>query len=161
MYLDFGGDVDTEATAIGDPAIPVRITGNGQVLLGPDGNNVEDSYMQFNVDDEFLYAGSPTPFVQIEVEYFDHGTDTLNIEYDAIPGGSSGDGKFKETGLIFKTDTGEFLTKVFRLNDVNFANRDNGADFRIADGGNGVEYIRRVTITLQDAGPTAINVDIC
>jgi hypothetical protein len=60
LYLDSGGDVDTEATAIGDPATPVRITGNGQVLLGPDGNNVEDSYMQFNVDDEFLYAGSPT-----------------------------------------------------------------------------------------------------
>ena len=161
LYLDSGGDVDTEATAIGDPATPVRITGNGQVLLGPDGNNVEDSYMQFNVDDEFLYAGSPTTFVQIEVEYFDQGTDTFNIQYDAISGGSSGDGKFVDTGSIFKTATGEFKTKVFRLNDVNFANRDNGADFRIADGGDGAEYIRRVTVNLQEAGPTAINVDIC
>jgi len=161
LYLDSGGDVDTEATAIGDPATPVRITGNGQVLLGPDGNNVEDSYMQFYVDDEFLYAGSPTTFVQIEVEYFDQGTDAFNIQYDAIPGGSNGDGKFKETGLIFKTDTGKFITKVFRLKDVNFANRDNGADFRIADGGDGMEYIRRVTVTLQEDGPITINVDTC
>jgi hypothetical protein len=161
LYLDSGGDVDTEATVIGDPAIPVRITGNGQALLGPDGNIVEDSYMQFNVDDEFLYAGSPTTFVQIEVEYFDQGTDTFSIQYDAIPGGPSGDGRFVDTGLVFKTATGEFMTMVFRLNNVNFANRDNGADFRIADGGDGAEYIRRVTVSLQEAGPTAINVDIC
>jgi hypothetical protein len=161
LYLDSGGDVDTEATVIGDPTIPVRITGNGQALLGPDGNIVEDSYMQFNVDDEFLYAGSPTTFVQIEVEYFDQGTDTFSIQYDAIPGGPSGDGRFVDTGLVFKTATGEFMTMVFRLNNVNFANRDNGADFRIADGGDGAEYIRRVTVSLQEAGPTAINVDIC
>jgi len=161
LDMDSGGDVDTEVTAIGDPATPVRMTGNGQALSGLDGNNVQDSYMQFNVDDDFLYAGSPTTFVQIEVEYFDLGTDTFNIQYDAIPGGSNGDGKFKETGLIFKTDTGKFITKVLRLKDANFANRDNGADFRIADGGNGVEYIRRVTVTLQEAGPTAINVDTC
>ena len=67
LYLDSGGDVDTEATTIGDPETPVRATGNGQVLFASDGNNVEDSYMQFNVDDEFLYAGSPTTFVQIEI----------------------------------------------------------------------------------------------
>jgi len=161
LYLDTGGDVDTEATIIGAPAAPVRMTGNGQALSGPDGNNVQDSYMQFNVADDFLFAGSPTTNVLIEIEYFDLGTDTFNIQYDAIPGGSYGDGKFKETGLIFKTDTGEFKTKVFRLNDVNFANRDNGADFRIADGGNGMEYIRRVTVTQQEAGPTTINVDTC
>jgi hypothetical protein len=161
LFLDSGGDVDTEATVIGDPAIPVRITGNGQALLVPDENNVEDYYMQFNVDDEFLYAGSPTTYVQIEVEYFDHGTDTFSIQYDAISGGPYGDGKFVDTGSIIKTDTKEFITTVFRLNNVNFANRDNGADFRIADGGDGVEYIRRVTVTIQDAGPTAINVDTC
>ena len=33
LYLDSGGDVDTEATAIGDPAIPVRMTGNGQAVI--------------------------------------------------------------------------------------------------------------------------------
>ena len=55
--------------------------------------------MQFDVDDEFLYAGSPTTFVQIEIEYFDQGTDTFNIQYDAIPGGANGDGKFMDTGF--------------------------------------------------------------
>jgi len=161
LYLDSGGDVDTEATTIGDTATPVRMTGNGRAISAPDGNNVEDFYMQFNVDDEFLYAGSPTMFVQIEVEYFDQGTDTFSIQYDATSGGPYGDGKFKDTGSIIKTATGEFLTKVFRLSDVNFANRDNGADFRIADGADGAEYIRRVTVTLQEAGPTTINVDTC
>lgn len=161
LLLESGGDVDTEVSLIGDPAIAVRKTGNGQALSGPDGNNVNDSYMQFNVNDEFLHAGEPTTFVQIEIEYFDQGTDTFNIQYDAIPGGSNGDGKFKNTGNIVKTDTGNFLTKVLRLNDVNFANRDNGADFRIADGGDGAEFIRRVTITLQEAGPITINVDTC
>ena len=161
LYLDSGGDVDTESTAMGDPATPVRVTGNGQVIQGSDGNFVQDSYMQLNVDDDFLYAGSPTKSVQIEVEYFDQGTDTFNIQYDAIPGGSNGDGKFKETEIIIKTNTGLFLTKVFKLSDVNFANRDNGADFRIADRADGAEYIRRVTVTLQEAELTAINVDTC
>ena len=161
LYLDSGGDVDTEASAIGDPATPVRVTGNGRVLSAADGNNVEDSYMQFNVEDEFLYAGAPTTFVQIEVEYFDQGTDTFNMQYDAVPGGTNGDGKFKDTEIVFKTDTGEFLTKVFRLNDAYFANRDNGADFRIADGGDGAEFIRRVAVTLEEAGSITINVDSC
>jgi len=161
LYLDSGGDVDTGIITIGDSATPVRITGNGQALSAPDGNNVEDSYMQFNVDDEFLFAGSPTSFVQIEVEYFNQGTDAFNIQYDASTGGTYGDGKFLDTNSIIKTASGEFLTKVFYLNNANFANRDNGADFRIADGGDGEEYIRRVTVTLEEAGPTAINVDTC
>lgn len=161
LYLDSGGDVDTESTEVGDPLTAVRMTGNGQALSASDANVVEDGYMQFDVDDDFLYAGEPSTSVRIEVEYFDQGTDAFIIQYDAVSGGPYEDGKFMETEFRLKTDTREFITAVFLLDDVNFANRDNGADFRIADLGDGAEYIRSVNIALEESGPSTINVDSC
>jgi hypothetical protein len=80
LLLDSGGDVDTETVSVGSPAEEARRSGNGEVLPSADRNNVEDYYMQFRVDDEFIYRGSPTPRVQIEVEYLDRGTDTFNVQ---------------------------------------------------------------------------------
>ena len=161
LFLDYGGDVDTEVVSVGSPPTEARRTGNGQALPGPDGNQVEDYYVQFRADDGAIFAGDPTTRVQIEVEYFDQGTDTFNIQYDALSGGHLGDGRFKDTGSVIKTDTGRFQTAVFTLCDAYFANRDNGADFRIFDWGDGAEIIHRVTVTLLPPEATVINVDSC
>ena len=99
-------------------------------------------------DDSAIYAGSPTTNVRIEVEYFDEDTDTFCVEYDALSGGPYGDGRFKATAQVTKTDGGQFQTAVFVLNDAYFANRDNGADLRVSDNGDGSETIRRITVTL-------------
>ena len=126
LLLDAGGDVDTEVVSAGSPPEQALRSGNGTVLSATDGNSVEDYYMQFNVDDTFIYRSSPTSRVQIEIEYLDEGTDTFSIQYDAISGGPEGDGRFKDTGIVVKTDSGEFKTAVFPLCDAYFANRTNG-----------------------------------
>jgi predicted amidohydrolase YtcJ len=148
LWLDSGGDVDTIIVSVGTQEELAVQTGNNQVLPADDGNIEKDAYMQFRVDDAFIYRGLPTSKVQIEIEYFDQGTDSFNIHYDALNGGPYGDGRFKETNLVQKTDSGEFKTAVFLLDDAYFANRDNGADFRISDNSDGAETIRHVTVIL-------------
>ncbi len=163
LLLDSGGDVDTEVVSVGDPPEQALRTGNGNVLSSTDGNRVEDYYTQFRIDDGFIFRGSPTSRVQIEVEYLDEGTDTFSIQYDAISGGPEGDGRFKDTGVVVKSDSREFKTAVFWLCDAYFADRINGGDFRIADSADGAEIIRRVTVSLvtQASGAATIHVDSC
>jgi hypothetical protein len=161
LYLDSGGDVDTELNEIGSPALPVRATGNGQALASTDGNTDQDFFMQFRVDDSFIFSGSPTSHVRILIEYYDQGTDSFSIEYDALAGGPTGDGRFKNSISFTKANTGVFQTAIFNLCDAKFANRDNGADFRIGDGTDGAELIRQVTVTLQPEGQATLNVDMC
>ncbi|MBN2549304.1 MAG: hypothetical protein JXB15_09110 [Anaerolineales bacterium] len=158
ITLDRGGDVDWVLVSAGSPAVEALSTGSGQALSSPDGNTVPDSYLQFQVDDRRMFAGQPTTHIMIEVEYLDQGTDSFRIEYDARPTSSS-DGLFYGGGGVVKTDTGVFRTAVFYLCNANFANRDNGADFRLSDDGNGAEIIRSVKITFLAADETRLNVD--
>lgn len=153
LLLDNGGDVDTEVVSIGNPPEQALRTGNGGVIPSADGNKEEDFYMQFRVDDGFIYRGSPTSRLRIEVEYLDQGTDTFSVQYDATSGGPEGDGRFKDSGVFVKTNSGEFRTAVFPLDDAYFGNRTNGGDFRIADSADGAEIIRRVVVTLVTATP--------
>jgi len=157
LYLDRGGDVDSEVISVGDPAREGLRTGNGSPLPAPDGNATGDYYLQFKVDDQFLFQGKPATRVQIEVEYLDQGTDHFSIEYDALAG------MFSSTGAVAKTDSGEIRTATFPLCDAYFANRDNGADFRISDWGDGPETIVSVRVSrLADSqGPVTIRVDSC
>jgi hypothetical protein len=163
LFLHSGGDADTVLVTVGSPPERARRTGNNTPLLSRDRNREADSYMQFDVDDAFIYGGLPTSRVQIEIEYFDEGTDTFTVQYDAISGGPFGNGQFKSTGVVVKTDSGAFKTAVFSLCDATFANRDNGADFRIADNADGAETIRRVIVTRSALGPdpVTIHVDSC
>jgi hypothetical protein len=163
LILDTGGDVDTEVVSLGSPPELALRTGNGEALSSSDGNTAEDYYMQFSIDDAFIFRSLPTSRVQIEIEYLDEGIDTFSIQYDAISGGPEGDGRFKDTGVVVKSDSGEFKTAVFPLCDAYFANRTNGGDFRISDGGDGAETIRRVSVALAapTAGSVTIYVDSC
>jgi hypothetical protein len=161
LSLDHSGDVDTEVVNVGSPPTEARRTGNGQILPSIDGNRVADYYMQFRIDDDVLYAGQPTSRVRVEVELFDQGTDTFAIEYDALEGGPLGDGRFKHVYVGAKTNTLRFRTFSITLSDAYFANRDNGADFRLSDNTDGAETVRRVSLILLPGGPQTINVDSC
>jgi hypothetical protein len=152
ISLDQGGDVDTL------PAAEGRTSGNGASLSAADGNTVPDAYFQFQVDDRRLFEGDPTSHVRVEVEYLDQGTDTFSIQYDAQPTVGS-EGLFYGGGAVAKTGTGAFLTASFNLCNAYFANRNNGADFRISDDGNGAETIRSVRIVGLPSGPGTFNVD--
>jgi hypothetical protein len=153
LTLDDGGDVDTVVVWVGSPQFEARQTGNGAALPSADGNTIPDHYMQFNADDGVLFDGAPTTRLRIEVQYYDGGTDTFSIQYDALSGGPFDDGTFKDTGSVTKTGSGQWRTAVFEVEDARFANRDHEADFRIDDHGNGAETIRRVTVTLLEPVP--------
>ncbi len=159
ITLAQGGDVDTKSESKGNPAVETRSSGNNAALPAPDGNNTPDSYLQFNVDDQQLLSGKPTSHVQVQVDYFDTGTDSFSLEYDALPTSSSG-GMFAGGGSVIKTNTGTFKTATLNLCDANFANRDNGSDFRISDNGDGAEFINSVrVIGLPSAGAQTVKVD--
>jgi hypothetical protein len=161
--LQTGGDTDVNQINAGKPPISALQTGNGHVLKSTDKNAVADYYLQFDIDDRFLFAAEPTSRIKIEIEYLDQGTDAFNIQYDAQSGGVDGDGRFKETATVHKTDSGKFQVAAFSVCDAYFANRDNGGDFRISDFSDGAEIIRRVTVTklAATAGPQSIKVDSC
>jgi parallel beta-helix repeat protein len=154
ISLDEGGDVDTKLASKGTPLIVTRGSGNGVALPSPDGNTIPDYYIQFNVDDSQLFKGNPTTHVRLEVDYFDGGTDTFSLQYDATSG------QFAGGGSVVKTNTNAFKTAKFNLCDAYFGNRDNGADFRISDNGDGAEFIHEVrVIGLAATGPQTIKVD--
>ena len=156
ISLDGGGDVDTIAVEI--EGATARQSGNGMALQSSDGNSVPDAYLQFNLDDEKIFKGSPVGRVRLEVDYLDAGTDSFSLQYDAKPTEGS-DGIFSGGGSVVKTGSGEFKTAVFNLCDVYFANRDNGADFRIGDDNNGAEIIREVRVFGVDSNIVTMNVD--
>lgn len=152
ISLTSGGDVDTEIVTVGDSLEQAWRSGNGQVLPAGDGNQERDLYMAFQVDDDFIFQGSPTTQVRIEIEYLDDGFDQFNIQYDAGSSSSSGESWFKDSEGVTKTGSGEFKTAVFILSDAYFGNRTNGSDFRLFDYSDGAETIRRITITLLTTG---------
>jgi hypothetical protein len=158
-----GGDVDFEMVSVPDIDEAAVRSGNGEVITSNDGNDVADYYLQFQVDDGFLYAGSPTTRAAFSIDYLDDGLDTFNIQYDALSGGPHGNGKFKDTVPVYKTGTGEIKTVEIQVCDANFANRDADADFRIADGADGAETIFRVGVQIIPdlASPVEISVDSC
>lgn len=148
LYLMEGGDYDTAAVSAGSPPVSARRTGNGGILPSSDNNQVGDYYLQINAEDNAILAGNPTSRLRIEVEYLDEGTDQFNIQYDAWSGGPFGDGRFKDSEVITKTNSGGWRTALFLIDDAYFANRVHGGDFRIFDFGDGYETIRKVSVYL-------------
>lgn len=154
LSLSHGGDTDTTIVMVGAPLVAAIRTGNGVAVTTSDGNSVADSYAQFEFPDAVLRAGVPSSSVIVEVEYLDEGHDAFTLEYDALLGA------FQATHQVIKTNTGRFKRARFVLSDVYFGNRDNGADLRLDDRGDGAETIRSLTFTVLPA-PRRIDVDSC
>jgi fibronectin type 3 domain-containing protein len=158
LTLLSGGDADTVAVSAGSPVVEARATGNGVALPSVDQNRIPDFYLQIDVDDSRILAGSPPSRVQLEVDYLDEGTDVFAVEYDGTPS-ASGTGKFTSAGRVAKTNSRAFRTAVFTICDPYFANRDNGADFRISDEGDGPEVIHAIRMRIEAAGARSLRVD--
>jgi Tol biopolymer transport system component len=146
LYLHPGPDADTLPVVAGNPPLDGRRTGNGLAVDLPGDNEVPDNYMQFDAGDGTIYQAPSGTRLAIVVTYLDEGTDTFSVEYDAHSGGPFSDGRFRDTGSVTKTGSGEWRVHTFILDDAYFANRDNGADFHIDDHGDGAEVIHRVTV---------------
>lgn len=151
------GDADVEVVDLPDESRQGWRTGNGLALPAADRNDTPDGYIQFAVDDQILFEGSPTSRVVFEIEYLDEGTDTFLIQYD------SPTSPFTDGFSIYKEDTGEVKTVALPLCNVYFGNRNNGYDFRISDDLNGPDTILRVTIRLVEESEEGvmIHVDSC
>jgi tetratricopeptide (TPR) repeat protein len=138
-----GGDWDTRVEIVPAGTQPVWIIFIGEAVESEDGNTTPDWYLGFLVDDNFLYKGLPTRQVIVEVEYLDVGTDTFGLSYDSTIG------PWKSGGIQRKQDSGEFRVAAFTLSQAYFGNRSNGADFRLDSNSDGIDHIRRVTVTLM------------
>jgi len=156
LILRLNEDVDVEMVTAGENQETAWRTGNGEVLPGDDGNDISDSYIMFDVDNGILFE-APNQYLQaqIEVEYLDEGTDSFHLQYDAHSGGPYDDGRYRETENIEKTNSGDFKTAVFGLDEVFFGDRmgpeEEHGDFRINDNLDGAETIRRVILRVPSA----------
>ena len=125
--------------------------------LLPEGNTVEDWYLEFDINDDLMFDLPEGGQVHIEIEHLDQGSELdltnnwFNIHYDAHSGGQYGDGRFMDSEIIEFQDTGEYISSVFILQDAQFANRNNGADFRL-NPGDGSITILRVFVTYFPPG---------
>lgn len=139
------GDANYERVDVGD--VRAVRSGNGKVLTSGGIDRNADSYLQFNIADDIIFELPEGSDITILVEYFDQGTDQFYIQYDAHFGGDLGDGRFKVTGVLTKTDTDEFRIAQFNIPDAFFGNRQNdGTDFRIFDNNDGAEVVSSVTV---------------
>jgi len=104
-------------------------------------------YMYFNIDDGYLYGG--TNRVIIYVTYFDIGTDSWELQYDATSN------VYKSAGVVYKTNSRTWKKQTFTITDALFANRQPGggrypgSDFRIWSRGDGNEWIHFVEVRKQ------------
>ena len=106
-------------------------------------------YMWFNVDDRYHYGSSTE--ATITVTYFDRGTDTWQLVYDA-----AGDAN-KVARTVTKANTNTWKQEVVTVGDAWFGNRQTGSmDFRIDSMSDGDEHIHMVDVNIAGgAGVTA------
>ncbi|MCH5373237.1 MAG: hypothetical protein JJ992_04630 [Planctomycetes bacterium] len=87
-------------------------------------------YMYFDADDYFLYDGDET--LEITVCYLDQGAREFLIEYDSCDPRRSGlQQQFQAGPRQQITGSGQWREVTFRIDHARFANRSNGADFRL------------------------------
>ncbi|MBI3919833.1 MAG: DUF5010 domain-containing protein [Armatimonadetes bacterium] len=102
-------------------------------------------YVYLALDDSFLFD-EDNASVTAEVEYLDRDFESFFVEYDNTdPGASVREGAFKSQGEVFRcAKSGEWKKVTITLTNGRFANRCNGADFRlnVAGGDLGVSRVR-------------------
>jgi len=112
----------------------------------------QDRYIYFDVDSHFALNGNnPDPYIKID--YYDAGTSTLVLQYDASDGTI-----YKNGGSVTLTNTNTWKQHTFHVTDAYFGNRQNGgADFRISGGSSGdIFYLDLVRVTEEALVPPII-----
>ncbi len=104
-------------------------------------------YMYFDVDDRYLLGG--TGVISLSVTYFDHGSDTWSLDYDAGGGAVL-------SRLIQKTNTNTWKKTLFWLTAARMGNgMAGGSDFRINSNGDGDEVIHFVQLQHYGTPPAS------
>lgn len=117
--------------AAGDGPIETRTVAQRQALVTlTNRHSPHARYMYFDVEDYFLYDADAT--VEVAVTYLDQGPQQFLVEYDSSDPQQSGlRQQFQGTSPVAITGSGGWRETTFRLTHARFANRANGADFRL------------------------------
>ena len=100
-----------------------------------------DYYFYFNAHDYFAYQGNK-PDVYISIDYYDTGTGSLTLQYDAASNA------YKSGGSVALTGTNTWKQFYYHVSDAYFGNRQNGgADFRILAGAGNTFYLDVVSVS--------------
>lgn len=109
--------------------VKTGIPGRQTVPMTPDS---VFAYLYFWVDDGF-YFNAPVP-IRIDVTYYDEGTPSLLLQYDAAPAASDWevDAMYRLVEVGALSDTRQWKTASVELRDARFCNHQNsGGDFRL------------------------------
>lgn len=108
-----------------------------------------DYYMYFNVSDSWAYQGNQQR-VNITISYYDSGTTSLELNYDAMSQA------YKSGGAVTLTNTNTWKQHTYQVSDAYFGNRENsGSDFRISGCCTGVLFYLDVVQVAVPSGPAA------
>lgn len=101
-------------------------------------------YAYFNVDDATILSNQNNLIFYIT--FFDEGTSTLNLQYNA------NDGNNYKSNSISKTGTNAWITATVAITNASFRNaQNNKCDFRIS--GSGDNYIKEIAIAIGTLNP--------
>jgi hypothetical protein len=141
LQHEVGGDGSTVAQTVG--GLPARTT--VPLVTG-------DLNMYFQLDKRLAFGvPSSTTFT---ISYYDSGTDTWSLQYDATGDG----GAYTKALSVTGTGSDTWKTATVTVKDSHFANRENGAsDFRIAS----ASPVTVHSVRTETSGPGVLPVDLC
>lgn len=124
------------SAADGDGLVEERTVGGRQAWVTRPNRFSEFRFIYFEADLRFLYDGDET--VEVTVGYLDAGPESFTFEYDSADPALAGlDQEFRHGHEQPIEQTGQWREVTFTIPHARFANRANGADFRL--GGFGEE----------------------
>jgi len=129
-----------DATVVKNADGAVTEVKEGTSTVAKTGGVEGSQYLYVDVKDGLIAAGKP---VYIQVEYFDSGADTWQLEYNTVD-----DPATLAQPVVQKNDTKVFKTITFKQVNAELAGGlDGKADLRINDNADGAELIRRIVVT--------------
>lgn len=130
--IDFNDSEQNVGMTVSAPQDTVERAGRKGKLL--DRNGEAELYLLFNVDDKLLYNIPNGTAIEITVDYFDEGEGFFELTYDGY-GVPKKDGIRKgiwaNTGVVQLTNTMEWKTHTFYVENMRMTNLADNADFRL------------------------------
>jgi predicted alpha-1,2-mannosidase len=146
---------DTLGTTDTECGLRLRDGGDGHTapvtVGGRSGRSTTDGspYEYFDIDNTVVPGGAY--HATVTIDYFDHGTGSWSLQYDAT--GNA----YKSTPPVAKTGTDTWKTATFTVDDAAFHNGENGGtDFRLANNGD-TGTIGRVHVSVTGGNVLALH----
>jgi hypothetical protein len=134
-WTDLGSSESVYLRRLADAPIEqgMPVVEDGRAGAHPFEEDDGTGFFHFAVDRR-LGIGADQPAV-VEVEYFDAGGGTFNLEYDSLDASAPEDGAYKPTAPVLVADSRTWRIARFALTDAGFRGRqyDGVGDFRLHD----------------------------